>query len=144
DARRRRLALAAQAFDDGDESTEGVGNADDGEAIGRQVLGDDGSGGAASGQVAGLVIVLDEGDVAGVGLAEGTGLADRYVAVSVETTADQFRQLADGDSHVAPTFSSLRCSPPLGRGGGSLLPPRVGSYSLCPTAGNASSRGGED
>jgi hypothetical protein len=91
-------------LDDGDERDERVGDADDGSPVGRQVFRDDDGGGAAGRQMPGLLVVLDEGDVAGTGLGEGAGVADQCVALARQVALDQFRQLADGGSHSAPSL----------------------------------------
>src|SRR5262249_62267575 len=76
DAVRRRLGAAVQVADDGHEGRQGILDQDGGQAVGLEGSGDDGGGGGAAVQLRGVFVVLDEGDVAGSGLAEGAGAVD--------------------------------------------------------------------
>jgi hypothetical protein len=105
DAVRRRVGPAVQPADDRDEGGQRVGDADDGQAVGLERVRDDGRGGAARGQAAGVAGVLDERDVPGLGLTEGAGAADRQVAIPHDGALHQFRELPQSDTHAQPLSS---------------------------------------
>jgi hypothetical protein len=56
------------------------------------------------GQVVGVLVALDEGDVARLRLTEGAGGVQDQVGVAARLPVDQFRQLPQGDSHAPTSF----------------------------------------
>ena len=62
-----------------------------------------------------VLVLIDEGDVAVLGVAEGAGRGDRQAAIPMDLPADQGRQFADRTHHRAV---------PSGPGGRAAIPGR--------------------
>ena len=104
DAVYRRIGSAMQMTDDGDKRGQRIRHAQNTQTIGRQLFRSDHSGSPAALELVNVFLIFDEGDAAGLGFAERAGSADDELAVAVQLSLHQFRQLPEGGTHQRISF----------------------------------------
>src|SRR5262249_15371649 len=100
----------AELLDDPDERHQRVADTDHWPPVDRDRHRDDRGGRLARVPGGEVLVVLNEGDVAGLGLGEGAGVGNRQIAVPEEFSPDGLGEFPDGAAHGGP--SSLRAAGP--------------------------------
>ena len=96
---RRRFTSAVQVSGDGDERSAGIGDPDQGLAVGRGGNRHDRRAGPRLVQIRKMSFVFGKRHMAVVGLVQAAGSMDGHVAVPVDFPSHQGRQFADGARH---------------------------------------------
>jgi hypothetical protein len=99
-----RLGPPMQMTDNGYEGVERVVHLDHRQSVGGDGRWDDGRGSFATAQPGRVFLILDEGDIAANGFAQGPGRRDDQVGVTKYFSLDQFRQLSKGGAHARTSF----------------------------------------
>jgi hypothetical protein len=105
----RRPAL--EMSDNGHESGERISDLNQRDSSEGDRCGRNGRGRFTDGQQRQMLVILNEGNVAGLGFLQGPGVMDQDLGIAKDKPANQIRQLPNGNAHGRP-LSSLKVDEP--------------------------------